>query len=79
MVVSFFKKHHGRSGAKIDASREEQSKIIIDLQTQNSVLNSQVATLQKELVDASQKNKITELHYINLLPRTPTRLVFSLK
>ncbi|OGT36129.1 MAG: hypothetical protein A3F11_10275 [Gammaproteobacteria bacterium RIFCSPHIGHO2_12_FULL_37_14] len=43
---------------KIDASREEQSKIMVDLQTQNSVLNLQLATLQKELINASQQNKI---------------------
>src|SRR3990167_7811195 len=43
---------------KMDASHQEQSKIILDLQTQNSVLNLQLATLQKELIDASQQNKI---------------------
>lgn len=43
---------------KMDVSREEQSKIIMDLQTQNSVLNLQLAMLQKELIDASQQNKI---------------------
>ena len=42
---------------KIDASREERAKIMMDLQTQNSVLNLQLATLQKELIDASQQNK----------------------
>ncbi len=43
---------------KMDASHQEQSKIILDLQTKNSVLNLQLATLQKELIDSSQQNKI---------------------
>ena len=43
---------------KIDTARNEQSKIMIDLQTQNSLLNLQLEILKKELVDASQQNKI---------------------
>jgi len=43
---------------KIDGSREEQSKIIMDLKTQNSVLNLQLTALQKELTEAAQQNKI---------------------
>ena len=43
---------------KTDVAREEQSKIMMDLKTQNSVLNLQLATLQQELTDASQQNKI---------------------
>lgn len=42
---------------KMNASYQEQSKIVIDLQTHNSVLNVQLATLQKELIDTSQQNK----------------------
>ena len=43
---------------KSDTSREEQLKSTMDLQTQNSVLNVQLATFQKELIEASQQNKI---------------------
>lgn len=43
---------------KMDQLREEQSKIMVDLQTQNSVLNLQIISLKKELEEGSQQNKI---------------------
>lgn len=59
MVQKIESQQHWQSQfEKMDVAREEQSKIMMDLQTQNSILNLQIMSLKKELEEGSQQNKI---------------------